>query len=295
MDPCIGVLILAAIVIGISKAASYTRSTTDPDKSLASVQNHDVQGGIIQSWHEAKKFDLQGKAIEAKTRVAAGVVNLQNQQHAVEIAKTNREIALKKAKFDEQMAPFINQWQHDELDVAHRVNIALGEAAIENKLDPVNYQLVAVTKAQADIDIHKHRELKRIDSDAALLEQLNTIQAILTFKHIKFDELDEIRKRIFDLIREEEEIESTINMSAHAKEQYLQIIGKSKEALREVLNDRTNRLVEARHGEEIGGMEAFDSIFGGLRTDTKSGDQNAISVIKHRDRGTDSDSPGGDA
>lgn len=57
--------------------------------------------------------------------------------------------------------------------------MAVAKEAIDSQPDPINYQLVDVDKAQSKIKVEEYEQLKRIDADAALSEQLNTIQVLM--------------------------------------------------------------------------------------------------------------------
>lgn len=281
----IGLIVCAFILL---RFISFVRATDNAQKNVTSLQNHDIHAGYLVSKYNVKKFEAQTESIVAKSNAVSAAANLQaTQKTAVPIATIAGEVALENAAFEKKVNELRLKWEHEEHEIEHEIKLAVGKKSVESGLTPENYQLVAVAKATSDIEIDKHRQLKQIDADAALLEQMNTIQAIITFKNIKFNEFDEVRHRINLLIEEEDRIENS-HASALVKGQKLELIEHSKGMYKEVLNGLKNRLLEAGNGEELSGMESFFTQSGGFGTNNAANDQDPISALVVRNGGGDS-------
>lgn len=102
---------------------------------------------------------------------------------------------------------------------------------------------------------YEEREHIRITIQAQ--EAVNTFKAIAQYRNLTYDQLEEIRGRIFTLIKEEDQIERSNELSPQAKGAMLDEIREMKQMYKEILNAQRRRLVDAGRGEEAGGIDSI--------------------------------------
>jgi hypothetical protein len=114
---------------------------------------------------------------------------------------------------------------------------------------------------ESEINVTEHRQRRQIDVDMDLQEKLNTLDAILKYKNMRFAEFDELRGRILGLIDEEHKI-SASHASAEVKGEQLAIIQHSKQTYLELFNAQKTRLLETGDREVISGLNAITDFIG---------------------------------
>jgi hypothetical protein len=258
--------IFALLLIVLGGVASFTGLTSyGPEKKGV---NEKIEH-ILQ--HENKKMGRLASEYYSKKSMARSGLS-----HALK-----GEIG---ATFELANEPHRLERLEKEIELAHKVLMAIQGGAEARKVDVPIYTEMKKAEHLHELEVSKHKELKRFDVDMELLQQLNTIEAILKYNHLRYNQFDEVRSRIMSLIEEEARIEAS-HESAHVKGQKLALISESKQMYREVMDALKNRLLEAGDGEEISGVEAFTSNFGGLGASSATSSENELPIIVTRSGG----------
>ena len=136
---------------------------------------------------------------------------------------------------------------------AHAVHqLSVLEMATKDGLSLPAYDQIAVMRAQSQLKIAEHKELKTFDLDMELRQALDTLSAIAKFKSFEFVQFDEVRERLLTLVEAEAQVERS-HEEANVKAQKLALIAQAREAYQEVFNAFKNRLVAGSNGTQAAG------------------------------------------
>lgn len=262
--------------------------------SLKRIRNYDADTGYVRAKIQKATNQAHAEAIKARVQVRDALIDLKVDDHLVEKKKAEREIEFKKVDYERKMLHLQLEWEWETKRLQHELEHAVIEGAKERRVDSQTYAQLMVIEGQAKVDVEKekqlsgvrveeHKQLKAIDVDAELAQQLNTIHAILKYKHLSFNQYDEIRLRIMSLIEEEDKIQNS-NASALVKGQHLELIEDAKQTYKGALNEIKNRLLEAGDGEEISGIESFADV-GRFAVGTEAESKNQTPALVTRRRG----------
>jgi hypothetical protein len=245
---------------------SYERpSTEDHLKELWAYYN--PHKGRLSSWWR-----------KGQTKSRTELVGLLNEEQVsvirmgavlAEQVRQGQRTEIEFQMFLAQNIATLNQLMHNQ----HLSAIAMDEG-----LSTTVSQALKQKRIEMEIDVERHKKMKDVDIQAEFDQAMNTLAAISKFKHLQYEQFDEIRGRILSLIEEEARIENS-NVSPQVKGEQLSLIAETKQMYREILDVERRRLLETGNGQEAEGIGSITDLISGRSTSRATATE-PISVAK---------------
>jgi hypothetical protein len=241
-----------------------------PQETLDKLQEyyHPRKGRLTSWWQRIKsvsRTELVGKITDEQIAVLNMGATLERE------VRERRRAEIDFQKFLLEHAFTLNQLAHSNYLVA---------LAMDEGLTTTDSIRLRVKDKETDIDLRRKREETKIEREdfeerehikitVEAQQAANTFKAIAQYHNLTYDQLEEIRGRIFTLIEEEEQIENS-NKSARVKSEQIDEIQEMKKMYKEILNAQRRRLVEAGNREEAEGIDAVADLISSSTTGRKT-------------------------
>jgi hypothetical protein len=122
---------------------------------------------------------------------------------------------------------------------------------------------------RTELRLMEKQGYNELEIEMELRKALNTLAVITKFKHLHFNEFDEVRSRINSLLEEGHQIEMS-SLPIHVKGAQLNVLREAIVAYEEIFHAQKSRLMGIGNREEVEGVRALGAFHGG---DSGEGEQ----------------------
>lgn len=257
------VWIILAALVGLALYFAFSRKLfpTDAHDYAEQARTKPVSSSFAGSRAEQFYSNNATKTIAARQQLAAALNELYKTEGQARIAQSDNDLQV----IRHYLAHELQLLHHDnEKQIINKASEKGRHAAtyikMEEKRQTEKIELKRKEK-ESNIEVKRITVLAEHDIEMDFRKKMNTLVAITRYKHLQYDEFDEIRGRLISLLEEAHRIENS-DMNVYLKSEIMSQIQKAIQAYQEVFNVHRRRLVESGDREAVRQIDSITGLTG---------------------------------